>query len=314
MITKVQFYFLLVIIIEGHSRHISCCAALPDGRIVSGSYDKTLKVWNTFTAGARRSTGKCELTLNGHTDWVRCCAVLPDGRIISGSDDCTLKLWNTKSGKCELTFQFHDYCWIKYCGVLSNDPSGCFAEQIVSGSGDSLKLWNLNSCDKSLKVVSKPEKCIRLKIDNENINFCTIIFDKIVSCTNDNILKIWNMQTGECEMILRGHIDRISYCAVLSSERIFSVSYNGTVKVWNVTTGKCEETLEGDSAYVSGCTVLPDGRIVYGAWNGIKIWNLQTKKCELTFVGHIANLSRCIVLPDGRLVSCSEDGMLKIWS
>ena len=40
----------------------------PDGRrVVSASYDKTLKVWDV-------ATGKCLATLKGHSFWVRCAA------------------------------------------------------------------------------------------------------------------------------------------------------------------------------------------------------------------------------------------------
>ena len=85
---------------------VSCVAVLPNGRVVSGSIDCTLKVW-------RRSTGECRRTLTGHTDWarrprpvkprvdrsstprraqVRCVAV-QYGRVVSGSEDNTLKVW-----------------------------------------------------------------------------------------------------------------------------------------------------------------------------------------------------------------------------
>ena len=65
---------------------VRCLAQLSDGRVVSGSADNTLKVWNI-------TTGVCELTLTGHIDDVHCLAQLSDGRVVSGSDDSTLKVW-----------------------------------------------------------------------------------------------------------------------------------------------------------------------------------------------------------------------------
>ena len=39
---------------------VNCVAVLPDGRVVSGSHDNNLRVWNT-------STGECDIILKGHT-------------------------------------------------------------------------------------------------------------------------------------------------------------------------------------------------------------------------------------------------------
>ena len=41
-----------------------CVVGLPNGCVVSGSRDSTLKVWDA-------SSGKCLRTLSGHTDWAR---------------------------------------------------------------------------------------------------------------------------------------------------------------------------------------------------------------------------------------------------
>jgi WD40 repeat protein len=66
----------------------------PNGKqIISGSWDKTIKVWNL-------ETGKELDTLTGHTDSVQAVVVTPDGqRIISGSWDNSLKVWSLEKGK-----------------------------------------------------------------------------------------------------------------------------------------------------------------------------------------------------------------------
>jgi len=58
---------------------------------VSGSDDKTVKVWDA-------QTGKKTLTLKGHRDSVFSVSFSPDGkRIVSGSYDNTLKVWDISS-------------------------------------------------------------------------------------------------------------------------------------------------------------------------------------------------------------------------
>ncbi|MCT7983692.1 NB-ARC domain-containing protein, partial [Laspinema sp. A4] len=79
----------LIRTLTGHSGEVNAVAISGDGqRVVSGSNDNTLKVWNL-------ATGEEERTLTGHSDWVGAVAISGDGqRVVSGSNDNTLKVWN----------------------------------------------------------------------------------------------------------------------------------------------------------------------------------------------------------------------------
>ncbi|CCM05742.1 uncharacterized protein FIBRA_07974 [Fibroporia radiculosa] len=81
-------------LIYEHMRYVACVTISHDGRrIVSGSYDCTIRVWDTDTG---KQLGK---PLEGHTDSVTSVAISHDGRrVVSDSDDGTIRTWNTTSG------------------------------------------------------------------------------------------------------------------------------------------------------------------------------------------------------------------------
>jgi serine/threonine protein kinase len=89
-----------VVTLEGHSYYVNSVSFSPDGsRIVSGSHDETLKVWDA-------ETGQEMLTLKGHSDGVMSVSFSPDGRrIVSGSHDETLKVWDAETGQETFTLE-----------------------------------------------------------------------------------------------------------------------------------------------------------------------------------------------------------------
>ena len=62
-----------------------CLIELIKVDLVSGSLDKTIKIWNIETRA-------CIQTLTDHTDWVYDLLELKNGNIVSGSRDGTIKI------------------------------------------------------------------------------------------------------------------------------------------------------------------------------------------------------------------------------
>jgi guanine nucleotide-binding protein subunit beta-2-like 1 protein len=58
--------------------------------LISGSYDKSIKIWET-------SDWSCKRTLKEHTSDVLSLSLIPgsNGDFVSASDDYTIKFWNT---------------------------------------------------------------------------------------------------------------------------------------------------------------------------------------------------------------------------
>ena len=77
-------------VLEGHSKLINGASVLSDGRILSWSDDRTLRLWD--------GNGISVAVLKGHTDAVAGAQVTSDGRILSWSNDGELRLWDGISG------------------------------------------------------------------------------------------------------------------------------------------------------------------------------------------------------------------------
>src|SRR5262249_35152309 len=116
--------------LKGHSGKINAVAFSPDGsRLLSGSDDKTLKMWDAAGGSLLR-------TFEGHRGAVTAVAFSADGtRVVSGSSDRALKIWDAASGSLLHTLSGH-------AGVVGSVAFSHDGLRLGSGSLDGTnKLW-----------------------------------------------------------------------------------------------------------------------------------------------------------------------------
>ena len=103
MPSQVASDFALFKVLRAHILPLTNCAFNKSGdRFITGSYDRTCKVWNTYT-------GEEVAALEGHKNVVYAISFNnPFGdKVVTGSFDKTCKLWNAETGDLYYTLRGH---------------------------------------------------------------------------------------------------------------------------------------------------------------------------------------------------------------
>ena len=120
-------------LLTGHTHSVRSVAYSPDGQhIVSGSADKTIRIWDALT---QRQIGN---SLTGHTNIVFSVAYSPDGRyIVSGSLDNTIRIWDALTQR-QIGKPLTGHT--KFVSSVAYSPD---ERHIVSGSHDAtIRIWD----------------------------------------------------------------------------------------------------------------------------------------------------------------------------
>lgn len=124
--------------LHGHGECVASAVLSSDGQYaLSGSWDKTMRLWDL-------NTGSTIRTFKGHTKDVNSVAFSGDNRqIVSGSRDKTIKLWNTLA-ECKYTIVDDMHTdWVSSVGF---SPSAKMPLIVSAGWDKLVKVWNLNNC------------------------------------------------------------------------------------------------------------------------------------------------------------------------
>ncbi|KAF8809667.1 WD40 repeat-like protein [Phlegmacium glaucopus] len=254
-----------------------------DRRIITGSRDRTIKVWSLRTGallatflGVHQGSVLC---LKFEGDWDRSWA---DNESDSNGDGSfNLEVDGGGAGH----FGHRD-------DLARGRRKGRRNRKgfMVSGSSDcSICVWNLGlgpvvEHDSDMNGYSN-----QMHVDDDGERQVTAVFGicgKVVSASGDGNMILWDIASGERLRTFEGH-DRGLACIEFKDDLIVSGSNDCKIKVWSAVTGECLRMLVGHEALVRALSFDPrSGRLVSASYDkSVKLWDLGTGKLVREFRG-----------------------------
>jgi len=308
---------------RAHPRHVVTCLQFDTNKILTGSDDTNINVYDT-------QTGALRARLQGHEGGV--WALQYEGNtLVSGSTDRSVRVWDIEKGICTQVFQGHTST-VRCLQILmpveigrrANGEAIMMPPQplIITGSRDSnLRVWKLpRPEDKTFFQAGPPQddsECpyfVRvLTGHHHSVRAIAAHADTLVSGSYDSTVRVWKISTGETLHRLQGHTSKV-YSIVLDHKRnrCISGSMDNLVKIWSLDTGSVLYNLEGHSSLV-GLLDLHDDRLVSAAADfTLRIWDPENGQCKSTLSAHTAAIT-CFQ-HDGQKVISGSDRTLKMWN
>ena len=139
----------------------------------------------------------------------------------------------------------------------------------------------------------------------------------LVSCSADNLIKIWHKTTFSFIISLVGHNSYVFSIATMNSNVLMSASADNSIKIWRTDTWELLETCTGH-IYAVTCLIIgqKNGTIYFASGsedNTIKIWEKNDFQNIATLTGHSDSVNAVKFLNNGLLASASRDKSIKLW-
>ncbi|MCA9670235.1 MAG: hypothetical protein KC503_31790 [Myxococcales bacterium] len=240
-------------VLSGHQAGVAS-VAYAGGLLATASFDKTVRLWRPSVALRARAIG-------GHSDRVNGVAFSPDGtQVASASSDETVRLWDVATGTPQMLLRGHDD------GVIT-----------VAFSHDGKRL---------------------------------------ASASWDESIALWDAARGSRQRVLIGHGSEARSLAFSRDDKLLlSGGYDRTIRLWQASSGAQVASFEAHGGGVRSVALSPDGKLIAsGGGDGrVRLWRLATRKLERVVIAHKSTVTAVAFLPSGtKVLSASYDRTLRL--
>ena len=304
--------------LKGHTHVVRSVAFSPDGKqILSGSYDRTLRIWDA-------KNGEVRATLTGHADLIMAVAWSPKGELVASAGYDEVRVWNVASGATVRNYTAHAGA----VRAVAFSPDG----KTLATAGDDkiVRLWNLEAVNEHITLEGRAERifCLAFSPDGK----------LLASAGDDRTIGLWDVAGRKLLDTLTGHSKSVSAVAFSpDGATLASGSDDNNVMLWRLPEGKAFATLQRHTDAVFSVCFSPNGKTLASASadRTIKIWNLPVfekpagrlptnpndyrldsgASLPNTLLGHGSTVASVTFSPDGLVVaSGGYDELIKLWS
>ena len=258
-------------VLHGHTAGVRSVAFSPDGTLlVSGSEDRTAKLWDMQTGGVVKTFSHEDLvySVSISADNTTIASGSQEGTIVSGSQETialgsqegTIYLWNIQTGACHKAIQQED--WIRHVIFSPKNP-----QTLASVSGGTIQQWNIDG------------QKVGPTYDGYQIAFSPD-GTQLMLCTRDSIT-IQNTNSGAVVARFNEHAGP---CCFSPDGRLIAVAYGRRTKIWNITgSDPCFiGSLVHHSVAIASLVFSSHSTLISISEDGsVKFWQLDTSSTDL---------------------------------
>ena len=284
-----------------HIGNVLCLTVLNDGRLVSGSRDSSIIIYN-------KKIYKPDIIIKNHKGAVICLCKLSSGILISCSEDNTIKLFKIKGVKYEniQTLNYHHSTVYKIIELKCKLLASCSKDSSIifysnNNNVELKKEYKISTNDSCSSIVQTKDNEICYSEYDDKIYFFDFL-EKTIKASISNIIK-------------RNYIDE---WFIMITEILLAIPGENVISIIDVNQYKLMRIINvPGSSWIFGSCMLNKNMLLTGDRNlSIRQWRIEGDNLALISRkenSHDGDINYLLNLGNGHIASGSDYGTIIIW-